>query len=395
MPAPTRVDWTAGSNAGAATLTLTNPTLAAAGHRVLAFISHTGNAATITDYQGWTLLLTLTFNTRKLEVLERAYASSYPALTLSTAEGMLWATVAVAPTSGYDLAATSVGTTWRRIDNGGSINTTQAPSMTAPADALALAFFSETSTGAEVEANTTLAGSGWAKWFWSKATAGDANPINYIAYATPSAGATGTATTTWLNNSNNGAGVQLVIGQTPNTSTSVGTASSTLPALTQAAAGATTVPVFTGAVASTLPSLSSAAVGGTVPPAFNGQTVSTLAPLTQTAQGASVAPGFTGSAASVLPTLTSSAAGTSEPPHVAGTAASILPGLVSSAEGAVSAPVVRTGVIVSTLPALVSQALGSFVDIDRPPIPPVRTLNDVPIIRTLTGVPLSRTLEEA
>lgn len=214
MVAPTRVGWTFGSNAGGSTLALTNPSGAQAGDRIVAFVSHTGSAATITNLQGWTLVSTLTFNTRKWHVLERDYASTYTALTLSVAEGMLWATAAFRATSRYALGSTSLGATWRRVDNGGSINTTQAPSMTAPANALALAFFSETSTAAEVEANTTLAGSGWSKWFWSKATAGDANPINYVAYAEPAAGATGTATTTWLNNSNNGAGVQLVIPQT-------------------------------------------------------------------------------------------------------------------------------------------------------------------------------------
>lgn len=213
MVAPTRVGWTFGTNAGGSTVALTNPAGAQAGDRVVAFLSHTGAAATITNLQGWTLLSTLTFNTRRWHILERDYASSYTALTLSTGEGVLWATAAFRATSGYTLAATSLGATWRRVDNGGSINTTQAPSMTAAADALALAFFSETSTTAEVEANTTLAGTGWSKWFWSKAAAGDANPINFIAYSTPSAGPTGTATTTWLNNSNNGAGVQLVIPQ--------------------------------------------------------------------------------------------------------------------------------------------------------------------------------------
>lgn len=214
MVAPTRVGWTFGSNAGGSTLTLSNPSGAQAGDRVVAFISHTGSAATITNLQGWTLVNTLTFNTRKWHILERDYAASYPALVLSVAEGMLWATAAFRAASGYSLGSTTLGSTWRRVDNGGSINTTQAPSVTAAANSLALAFFSETSTAAEVEANTTLSGAGWAKWFWSKATTGDANPINYVAYAEPAAGATGTATTTWLNNSNNGAGVQLVIPQT-------------------------------------------------------------------------------------------------------------------------------------------------------------------------------------
>lgn len=394
MPAPTRVDWTSGSNAGAATLTLTNPAGATTGDRVYAFVSHTGTAATITDLQGWSLVLTLTFNTRKLEILERAYAATYPALTLSTAEGMLWATAAVRATSGYDLGATSVGTSWRRVDNGGSINTTQAPSMTAPADALALAFFSETSTAAEVEANTTLSGTGWSKWFWSKATAGDANPINFVAYATPAAGATGTATTTWLNNSNNGAGVQLLIPQTPNTSTSVGVAASTLPAMTQAAAGATTVPAFTGSAASVLPPMSSAASGTTTPPVFTGSATSTLPPMTQAATATSAPPVFTGTAASVLPAIGSQAVGTTEPPHVTGTAASVLPAMTTSAEGTVTEPVVITGEIASTLPAMVSSATGTFVDVvDRPPFPDTLTLTGSVDGLTLAGSVPVLTLE--
>lgn len=214
MVAPTRVGWTSGTNAGGSTVALSNPAGAQGGDRITAFLSATGAAATITNLQGWTLLSTLTFNTRRWHILERDYAASYAPLTLSTGEGELWATTATRASSGYVLGATTLGATWRRVDNGGSINTTQAPSMTAPANALALAFFSETSTAAEVEAGTTLAGSGWVKWFWSKAAAGDANPINYLAYAEPAAGATGVATTTWANNSNNGAGVQLVIPQT-------------------------------------------------------------------------------------------------------------------------------------------------------------------------------------
>lgn len=214
MTAPTRVGWTFGSNGGLSTLTLSNPAGATTGDRIVAFVSHTNNVATISNLQGWTLLSTLVFNTRRWHILEREYAASYPALTLSTTEGLLWATVAIRATSGWALGATVLGTTWRRVDNGGSINTTQAPSMTAPADALSLAFFSETSTAAETEASTTLAGTGWTKWFWSKATAGDANPVNFVAYAEPAPGATGVATTTWANNSNNGAGVQLLIPQT-------------------------------------------------------------------------------------------------------------------------------------------------------------------------------------
>ncbi|WP_295103488.1 hypothetical protein [uncultured Microbacterium sp.] len=221
MVAPTRVGWTFGSNAGAATLTLSNPASSQVGDRVIAFVSHTGSGATLTNLQGWTLLSTLTYNTRRWHILERDYAESYPPLSLSTAEGMLWATIALRATNGHALAPTVLGATWRRVDNGGSINTTQAPSVTAPANALALAFFSETSTAAEVEAGAVLTGTDWVKWFWSKATAGDANPINFLAYREPAEGATGTPVVTYSSaaaapiNSNNGAGMQLVVAQSP------------------------------------------------------------------------------------------------------------------------------------------------------------------------------------
>ena len=214
MVSPTRVGAAFGSNSGVATVTLTNPSGATTGDRVIAYLSHTGTAATITDLQGWTVLNTLTFNTRKWYILERSYAASYPALTLSTTEGVFWAVVAIRATSGYTLGATTLGATWRRVDNGGSINTTQAPSMSTTADSLSVAFFSETSTAAETEAQTTLSGTGWTKWFWSKATAGDANPVNFLAYRDGTGSASGVATTTWPNNSNNGAGVQMLVPQT-------------------------------------------------------------------------------------------------------------------------------------------------------------------------------------
>lgn len=221
MVEPTRVAWAAGTNAGAATLALSNPAGAQAGDRVIAFISHTGAGATITNLQGWTLVSTLTFNTRRWHILERTHATSYPALTLSTGEGMLWATVAIRAADGYQLGATVLGTTWRRVDNGGSINTTQAPTVPAAANTLALAFFSETSTAAEAEAGATLTGADWSKWFWSKAAAGDANPINFLAYRPMTdAGATGTPVVTYKTAadatipSQNGAGVQLLIPQT-------------------------------------------------------------------------------------------------------------------------------------------------------------------------------------
>lgn len=214
MVSPTRVGAAFGSNSGGSTVTLTNPAGATTGDRMIAYLSHTGTAATISDFQGWTTLNTLTFNTRKWYILERSYAATYPSLTLSTTEGVFWAVVAIRATSGYSLGATSLGATWRRVDNGGSINTTQAPSMSTTADSLSLAFFSETSTGAETEAQTTLSGAGWTKWFWSKAAAGDANPVNFVAYRDGTGSASGVATTTWPNNSNNGAGVQMLVPQT-------------------------------------------------------------------------------------------------------------------------------------------------------------------------------------
>lgn len=215
MSAPTRVGWAFGSNEGFATLPLSNPVGAATGDRIIALVSQTNNAQTITNLQGWTLLSELTYNTRRWHIIERDYAPSYTPLTLSATAGMLWVTMAIRADDGWTLEPTVLGATWRRVDNGGSINTTQAPSVNAPNNTLALALYSETSTGAETEASTALAGTGWAKWFWSKAAAGDANPVNYAAYKDiTTAAASGVATTTWANNSNNGAGVQLLISQT-------------------------------------------------------------------------------------------------------------------------------------------------------------------------------------
>lgn len=387
MVAPTRVGWVAGSNSGAGSLTLSNPSGAQAGDRVIAFVSHTGASATITDLQGWTLLSVLTFNTRRWHILERAYASSYPALTLSTTEGMLWAVVAIRPTLNFILGATTLGATWRRVDNGGSINTTQAPSVTAPADTLALAFFSETSTGAEVEADTSLSGAGWAKWFWSKAVAGDANPVNYLAYAEPAAGGTGAATTTWLNNSNNGAGVQLLVPQTTTAVDVSGTGSLTL-------AGSASRSVLVTRTASGVLS-SGGAVASSVAIARLSSGVLTLAGATSATtvvvRSADGALSLTGSASSNTGAIERSASGTVG----LGGGATATVAYSRTAVGELT-----VGGIADATPEVITTAIGILVlaGVGKtvwPGVPSRLTLVEVKEPRTLTPFTVSHTLEEA
>lgn len=90
-----------------------------------------------------------------------------------------------------------------------------------------------------------------------------------------------------------------------------GTATSTLAALTQTAAGTTTAPgVTTGTAASTLAALTQAATGTVAAPPTTGTTSSTLAALTQAAAGTvTAAAATTGTAASVLPSFTQAAYG--------------------------------------------------------------------------------------
>ena len=129
-----------------------------------------------------------------------------------------------------------------------------------------------------------------------------------------------------------------------------GAIAQTLPAITQAAAGAHTAPTFSGAAAQTLPALTQSAAGSHTAPTFAGTIAQTLPSLEQAAAGSTTAPTFTGTAAQTLSSLTQSAEGSTTPPAGA-TVAQTLPALTQTATGSFAAPTF-TAVIAQTLPPL-------------------------------------------
>lgn len=208
MTAPSIVGHATGVNGGGSTVSLANPAAAAAGDQMLAWLSADGSNTSISDPAGWTVLLDATFNTRRAYLLVRPYAASYSPLTLSGTRGIAWTVLAIRDTPD----APTLGTPWKRVDNGGAITTTQCPSIaTQPADTLAIALVTETSTGAETEGQISHTGTGWTKYlYWDSNTSDDVAPNHWLGQRTlDSAGATGLITTTWPNASNNSLGVQV------------------------------------------------------------------------------------------------------------------------------------------------------------------------------------------
>lgn len=227
MPIPSIVGYAAGTNGGGnANCSPTAHASGTTGDRVFLMISDTGSSRTVSNANGWNVFSGKSqevFNTRRWTVAWIDWQSTLPTITFSGADGFLWATITVRPTSGYALNTPNAGASWLRTANGGSINITEAASLSYATDALALFLASETSTAPEnVTAGQTLTGTGWSVGIGNKAAAGDSNPINYICWADMSAG--GTAATPRLTyirsdnglaaNSNNGIGLQVEQSQT-------------------------------------------------------------------------------------------------------------------------------------------------------------------------------------
>lgn len=205
--------YAAFQNAGGTAVPVANPAGATDGDAMVLFVTSADAARTLTDLGGWTLLGDKTYNTRRTFVLTRPYAASYPNLAISAASVVGSVIMALRPGSGASISGVTLGTIWDRPSNGGSINTTQAPSVDAPAGSMALAISTEVSTGEETEPGVTLAGTGWTKWFYADTDPAAAVAVNYFAAlkAMTAAGATGVPTTTWPNNSNNSMGVQVLV----------------------------------------------------------------------------------------------------------------------------------------------------------------------------------------
>lgn len=213
--AATRVGYEILYNAGISSVPVSNPAGAQAGDRLVLVVTVATASTTITDTAGWTLLADRTYNTRRTFVLWREWAASYAALTLSGFDEAGSVVMAVRADAGHALEAPVLGALWDRPSNGGSINFTTMPSLSAPADSLVLGVTSEVSSAAESEAQVSVAGSGWAKWFYADTNeANNASPNFIVVHKVlASAGASGDATSTWPNNSNNSMGVQVLVAQ--------------------------------------------------------------------------------------------------------------------------------------------------------------------------------------
>lgn len=171
---------------------------------------------TITDLAGWTILTQATYNTRKTVILTRDYAASYPNMVLSAASVAGYALMGFRAAVGYTLGSFAAGTGWDRPSHGGSITTITMPSMTGSADGVAVGISAETSTTPETEGQITFVGTGWAKWFFADTDlASDVAANFWVGSQDVGAVATGDVTSTWPNASNNGWGVQVVLGQAP------------------------------------------------------------------------------------------------------------------------------------------------------------------------------------
>lgn len=224
MATITRVGFSVYQNTGTANVPETNPSGAASGDKMLLALTVSAVAASISDLAGWTLLLDVTYNSRRTFILTRNYAATYPNIVLSTAATAASAISALRAAPGYTLSSPVAGTKWDRpTDGGGSVTNTTMKSMTGRADGIVIAITAETSTAAETEAQVTFTGTGWSKWAF-----GDSDPASDVAanfwfgYRDLGAVASGDVSTTWPNASNNSMGVQVSVGQTGGGTTPTG-----------------------------------------------------------------------------------------------------------------------------------------------------------------------------
>jgi hypothetical protein len=140
-----------------------------------------------------------------------------------------------------------------------------------------------------------------------------------------------------------------------------GTVAATLPSLTTAASGTTTLPNFSGAAAATLPSLTASAAGTRTVPAFSSVAAITLPSLTQAASGSFANAAYLGDASGItLGSLVVLAEGLFTNPTYSATAAVTLPSLTIVAVG-IYGGVAYTGGANMSLPSLTMAVAGSFV----------------------------------
>lgn len=219
MPLPVRRDYIrerqSTAAAGAWTINVPRPTNALEGDWIVAVICLGSGSATPNTTTGWNQILIRSVNTRSIAVYARKYEeddpSTYP-LAFNVTGGTGAEVSSFAVSNAADFAEWTIGTDWRRQDNGGSQAITQSPSITAPVDSLVFALEIEATNAIENDGSESISGA--TKWYGSpnQTTASVSIERVLVSYIDMEAGGTtGTVTTTWPNAALNGAGIQIAI----------------------------------------------------------------------------------------------------------------------------------------------------------------------------------------
>jgi hypothetical protein len=219
MPLPVRRDYFRGRQqtgvAGAWVITIGKPANALEGDLLIAHMSLGANNVTVADLSGWQQLYLQPVNSRMIGTFVRRIEEDDPAnysmtLTTTGVVGMELSVIAISDAA--DVADWTIGTLWRRQDNGGSQVTTQSPSISAPADSLVLSLEIEVSSAVETDGSESINGA--TKWFGSptQTVVGSSLErvlVSYIEATLPIT--TPAIITTWPNASANGAAFQIAI----------------------------------------------------------------------------------------------------------------------------------------------------------------------------------------
>lgn len=205
--APQRRAWAATAVLSATSVEVLPPPGAAVGDLLIFAVNSADPSATvITPPSGvHTVLARTTFGTRIGYVFAARCTSLSQAFTftVSVAASVHIATMAIRTTSAP--AAVTVGEVWKRSGSSAAI---KAPALTATGQSLVLGLLMEASSANEKE--TDVAWAGLARWFFSRQTAGPETVAAHFSDDS-SEGLTSEVNATYLNPSQNGMGVQVLI----------------------------------------------------------------------------------------------------------------------------------------------------------------------------------------
>jgi len=219
MPHPIRRGYLRGrqsiASAGNWTVNLQRPAEAVEGDLLIAHLCVGTGGFTVVAANGWQQLKYQNVNTRSIITFARRYDEDDPAtytitLNVSAAAGAEVSVMAIGNAS--DIASWTIGSLWRRQDNGGSQAVTQSPGIPVLGDSLVLGLEIEATNAIENDGSEIISGA--TKWFGSpdQTTASVSIERVLVSYIEVSTNiTTSTITTTWPNAALNGAGFQVAI----------------------------------------------------------------------------------------------------------------------------------------------------------------------------------------